>query len=113
MYTIWAKIKNNIYCRVKHFDNEILAEGYLAYLDYFCELNPELDIIDLYLKSDTAPVYQIMCDQEIFDQDLFFEHEEIIDEIRELSQNNPYQKFEIMSIQLEIQSDRYLEITGL
>lgn len=118
-FTIWAKV-NNEYLRLNQFEDEVLAEKYLSYVDRFLELHPELEIDDLYVKEDGVPVYQIFMRnlngvEEILPdyQDLIFDFDEMIEELAEVSESNPFSNFDYKEINLDEGDSGILEIDGL
>lgn len=117
-YTIWIKNPEGAFCRLQSFEDEILAEKYLEYVDRFCEIYPDCGIEDLYLKEDGQPIYQIYYldsnDQEVIsDDDIYFNYDEMLDEMQTLADYNPFSSYNYKEIDIDEQETDYFEIPGL
>jgi len=94
-YTIWALMSTGDYRKIRTFDNETLCEKYLHYVQYFYELyDNEEGVEELYMKKDGEPCYQLFSiDEEgnpelVENVRLYFNLEEIQDEINDLMADN-------------------------
>lgn len=119
-YTVWAKLVSGEYGRIRTFEDEELAEKFLAYLDRFCELDSTVEIEDLFIKEDGLPVYQLYYlnpdDEEVEiddSQDLYFDFDEVLEELDELSKNNPFTKFQYREINIDDTNHNIIEIPSL
>ena len=81
-YTIWALMSTGDYRKIRTFDNETLCEKYLHYVQYFYELydneegNPELvENVRLYfnLEEIQDEINDLMADN----QDIIYDYSEV------------------------------------
>lgn len=140
--TIWAKVRfdemdeieldrslggieNYPFCRIRTFDDRLLAEKYLDYLDRYFELHPEFGISELYLKKDGDPVYQIYFvtsvgdiivvadDEDNNEEGLWFDYEEMLNQLKALKAGNPECEFHFREVEIDDDQSEILEIPGV
>lgn len=119
IYTIWALMSTGDYRKIRSFNDEILAQRYLSYVKYFFELyENEEGVDDLYIKKDGEPAYQMFyMDEEnnpqlVENVGLYFDLEEILDDINENMADNPNVIYDYNEVDIETEAET-LTIIGL
>jgi hypothetical protein len=107
------------YRKIRSFNDEILAQRYLSYVKYFFELyENEEGVDDLYIKKDGEPAYQMFyMDEEnnpqlVENVGLYFDLEEILDDINENMADNPNVIYDYNEVDIETEAET-LTIIGL
>jgi len=129
--TIWAKmsladlaesevsdaesmIQNYAFRKIRTFEDQILAEKFLEYLDRYFELHPEYGVEELFLKAEGEPVYQIYYltptgNTEIVDDDqddgLYFDYQEMLNQLKILENSNPECEFHFREVEIDDQAE--------
>lgn len=118
-YNVWVKLLDGEYHRLRSFTDEELAEKFLEYADRYFEIHDEIGVDDLFLKREGEPVYQIYyLDPDgiptIVDQEYHFDLEETMNEIRQLSEDNPFSQYDYQEVDLDqLENPEPLVVSGL
>lgn len=130
VYTVWVALDTGEYLRLRSFQHEEVANKFLEYANCFFEYSDDYgNVEDLFVKVEGMPVYQIYhlnpdgtvatsssdsdndnddnSDELEDEKQIYVNLDELIEELQNLTENNPYTEYGYNEIDIDEEAETY------